>query len=152
VNPVEVKAFNDMTDVVEELLKENAALRAENIELRNTLKNDINSVHEHASRLADHGFGERPELDEGDAQEIDYDWHPGIQVGSPEREDANRIGRLIDEIGSIQRQYAFTGIWGPHEWESIAGGLEGIAACAIAQRRFRPRSESGTVIDVRTVD
>lgn len=152
VNPDEVKAFNDMTDVVEELLNENAALRAELNELKNTLTNDNDPVHQHTSRLATYGTGEGSELDESTAPPIDFDWHPGVQMDSEERRDCNRIGELFNEIGSIQRKYAFTGRLGPTEWCSIFGGLKRLAACADAQRRYRPGSESTAVIDVGRAD
>ena len=82
------------------------------------------------------------------APPIDYDWHPGIQMDSEERKDVNRINRLVNEINNIQGKYAFTGRLGPAEWSSILGGLQAVAACADAQRRFKPRAESGPVIDI----
>jgi hypothetical protein len=74
-------------------------------------------------------------------QNIDFDWHPGVAVGSEARNDVNRILGLIDSIHAIQERYAFTGKWGPNEWSSILGGLQAIEAVASAQRRFRPAAK-----------
>lgn len=110
--------------------------------------NDLNPVLEIASRLSDSGSGSGPKLDESIPPPIDFNWHKGIPLDSKEREDANQIGRLIDAIGLIQKEYAFTGIWGPHEWTSILAGLNRLTACASAQRRFKPGSQPGPVIDI----
>ena len=163
VNRIELQAVEelreshaDMVAALEQVVAEQAAEIQSLKRKLSTLENDSISTQqlqqqrglEHTSGLSPIQVQEGPEHDPYDLPPIDYDWHPGIQVGTKEREDANRIGRLLDEIGRIQVEYAFTGIWGPHEWESILAGCNRLAACAAAQRRFRPGSQSGPVIDI----
>ena len=91
----------------------------------------------------------RPEHDENPLAPIDYNWHPGVQMGTKECDDFNRCGRLIDEVASIIHEYFLEGKFGPREWESLAGALGGPYDTCLAQRRFRPRPEQGPVINIR---
>ena len=158
VNPEEVSAFNEMTEVLEATMNENQSLLNEVAELRNQLStlsenDEPQSIRqqqqlEDSSGLALVEISTESGMDPHTPPPINYDWHPGVQMDSEERRDIIRIGRLVDEIGAIQKKYAFTGKLGPREWEQIYGGLQAVSAVANAQRRYRPGSAASRVIDI----
>lgn len=148
VNLEETTVFNDMTEVLEDTMKERDELVLEVAMLRQQLanlkqNNDVSESQQSAelgstSGLAPVEIYAGPEHGESSPPPIDYDWHGGMEVGSPECKDFNKVGRLVDEISEIVGRHYLKGLWGPREWESILGALGGPAAVANAQRRFRP--------------
>lgn len=163
VNERQATAFNGMAEAMEQMLKELAELEAENKNLKQQLldiqngNSDQQQQQPSAIQLSGTGLStdeedEGPELAPHTLDGIDFNWHKGIQVGTPECNDFNEVGRLIDTINDIQHRYFCTGIWGPREWCSIYGGLIGASTMSNAQRRFRPKGERPTTIDVRAID
>lgn len=84
----------------------------------------------------------RPEHDSYTPPPIDWNWHPGIQVGTPECDDFNEVCHRISDISDRLGKYYLKGIWGPKEWAVILGHLKGPSDIANAQRRFRPKGDS----------
>ena len=165
VNEREATAFNGMAEAMEQLLKELAELEAENKNLKQQLldiqngNSDQQQQQQQPSAIQLSGTGlstdeedEGPELAPHSLDGIEFNWHKGIQVGTPECDDFNEVGRLIDRINEIQDRYFCAGIWGPREWCSIYGGLIDASTVPNAQRRFRPKGQRPTTVDVRPID
>ena len=91
----------------------------------------------------------RPEHESYIAPPIDWNWHPGLEVGSEACNDFNDICHRISDIDDRLSKYFLTGIWGPREWAAILGHLQAPSDRANAQRRFRPKGDDGKLIKVR---
>lgn len=133
VTPKETEVFNDMTDVVEELLKENAELR---------------------QQLHDHNLSPQPLPQHDPLSRTTFDpseHEPSVQVGSKAHDDLKRVHELLSEINEIEGRYYCKGIWGPAEWGSLFGAHTIASASSSAQRNYKPRSQQdpeGQVWDI----
>lgn len=132
VTPQEAQAFNDMTDVVEQLLNENEQLRKQ----LNDSQHFPTPAPQHDPSIS---TPSNPQV-LGSAR---------LEVGDEAVDDFNRVHRLLDEVRAIEHKYFCKGIWRKQEWESLYGAHYAASATSNAQRNYKSGSESGPVIDIR---